>query len=134
MGLSLFGKMWKVVSEALSLRLIRHDVIASNIANVDTPGYRRKEFPFEKIMEEYLKDKPPLITTHPRHIEPSPEEPRIFSEEDWMPSDEGTPNNVSLEEEMARLSENTIFYQATVQALIKELEILREAITEGGKG
>ncbi len=131
----LFGKTWQVVAKSLRLRLARHDVIAANIANVDTPGYRRKDIPFEKVMAAYLKDSPKLKTTHPRHVGSDPLAPPLCSrfEEDCVPLDEGTPNNVSLEEEMAKLSENNLMYQATVQALIKELELLKEAITEGGK-
>ncbi len=133
MGFKLFGRTWKIVSESLKLRLARHDVIAANIANVDTPGYHRKDLPFEKIMKAYLRGEPRLLTTNPRHIKPSIMEPPVTTEEDWTPPDEGTPNNVSLEEEMAKLTENTILYQATIQALIKQLELLKEAITEGGK-
>ncbi len=84
-------------------------------------------------MEAYLKGKPPLKITNPRHLKPSVLEPPTYPEEEALPPEEGTPNNVSLEEEMAKLSENNLMYQATVQALIKELELLREAITEGGK-
>ncbi len=129
----IFGKTWNIVTQALKLRLAKHDIIASNIANVDTPGYRRKDLPFEKIMSAYLKGAPALKTTHPKHFGPHPLKPPICPEEDCTPPDEGTPNNVSLEEEMAKLSENNLMYQATVQALIKELELLKEAITEGGK-
>ena len=129
----IFGRTWEVVSKSLKLRLARHDVIAANIANVDTPGYRKKDIPFEKVMAAYLKGAPPLKTTNPRHLKPSLLEPPVCPEEDCTPPEKGTPNNVSLEEEMAKLSENNLMYQATVQALIKELELLREAITEGGK-
>lgn len=129
----IFGKTWQIVTRSLKLRLARHDVIAANIANVDTPGYRRKDIPFEKVMAAYLKDSPRLKTTHPRHFQKGPLSAPFCPEEDCEPRDEGTPNNVSLEEEMAKLSENNLMYQATVQALIKEIELLREAITEGGK-
>ncbi len=129
----IFGRTWAVVTKSLKVRLARHDLIAANIANVDTPGYRKKDIPFERVMEAYLKGKPPLKITNPRHLKPSVLEPPTYPEEEALPPEEGTPNNVSLEEEMAKLSENNLMYQATVQALIKELELLREAITEGGK-
>ncbi len=129
----IFGKTWETVARSLKLRLTKHDVIAENIANVDTPGYRRRDLPFAKVMEAYLKGSPHLKTTNPRHIKSSPLTPPLIQEEELLPSDEGTPNNVSLEEEMAKLAENNILYQATVQALIKELELLRTAITEGGR-
>ncbi len=134
LGTKIFGKTWQTVTQSLKWRLLKHDVIAENIANVDTPAYRRRDLPFEKIMEAYLKGAPPLEVTHPRHLKPSLLSPPTFRPEEILPPDEGTPNNVSLEEEMAKLAENNLLYQATVQALIKELELLREAITEGGKG
>ena len=129
----IFGHTFQVIAQALRLRLEKHDVIAENIANVDTPGYRRRDLPFEKVMEAYLKGAPPLKTTNPRHLKPPLAGPPLLREEELLPEDEGTPNNVSLEEEMAKLAENNLMYQATVQALIKELELLRETITEGGK-
>ncbi|NPB09829.1 MAG: flagellar basal body rod protein FlgB [Thermodesulfobacteria bacterium] len=129
----IFGQTWQTVTRSLKLRLLKHDVIAENIANVDTPGYKRRDIPFEKVMEAYLRGAPPLKTTNPRHLKPSVFSPPTLWPEEIVPEDEGTPNNVSLEEEMAKLAENNLLYQATVQALIKELELLREAITEGGK-
>jgi len=126
-----FRKTWDLVSRSLKLRVLRHEVLASNVANVDTPGYRRKDVPFEKLMRAYLGEgELPLRRTRPEHLSlASPEvSPRVVE-----PEDVGTPNNVSLEEEMSKLMENHLLYQATVQALIKEIQIMREAITEGGK-
>ncbi len=126
-----FQRTWDLVARSLKLRVLRHEVLTSNVANVDTPGYRRKDVPFERIMQAYLGESPvPLKRTHPEHLSgfsPS-EKPEIVEAEDI-----GTPNNVSLEEEMSRLMENHLLYQATVQAFIKEIQLMREAITEGGK-
>ncbi|WP_022853680.1 flagellar basal body rod protein FlgB [Thermodesulfatator atlanticus] len=132
-GEKLFGKTWQVVTQALKVRLARHDVIAANIANVDTPGYRAKDIPFEKVMQAYLKGSPPLKLTNPRHIKPGLSPDGSYPLEEESPPVEGTPNNVSLEAEMAKLSENNLMYQATIQALMKEIALLKEAITEGGK-
>ncbi len=126
-----FQKTWDLVNQSLKLRLLRHEVLASNVANVDTPGYRRKDVPFEKLMRAYLNESPlPLRRTRSEHFSAlrSSRKPEIVEAEEL-----GTPNNVSLEEEMSRLMENHLLYQATVQALIKEIQLLREAITEGGK-
>ncbi|RUM87157.1 MAG: flagellar basal body rod protein FlgB [Thermodesulfatator sp.] len=127
----LWAKTWAVVSESLRLRTLRHEVLASNVANVDTPGYRRKDIPFRKLMEAYLGEgELPLKRTRKRHLSRAkiPPEPQALEAPET-----GTPNNVSLEEEMSRLMENHLLYQATLQALKKEIEMLREAITEGGK-
>lgn len=126
----LFSRTWDLVGKSLKVRSFRHGVLSSNIANVDTPGFRRKEVPFKEIMQSYLGQDLPLKRTDPRHFPQSP-----LSQRDWIrePSnDVGTPNNVSLEEEMSKLVENHLLYQATLEALIKELNFLKEALTEGG--
>ncbi len=129
-------KTIRLVSTALKIRSYKHDLIASNIANVDTPGYRRKDIPFKKVMEAYLSNQGPhlsLKTTSPRHIKSGRggrlEEIVKAYEEKTL----GTPNNVSLEEEMVSLTENQVLYESTLQALAKELQMLNEAISGGGR-
>ncbi|MEZ0343983.1 MAG: flagellar basal body rod protein FlgB [Caldimicrobium sp.] len=127
-----FQKLLDTVKLSLKLRSQRHELISSNIANVDTPGYRRKDIPFEKIMQSYLEKERFLKTTHPKHFIK-----RERTLKDLIQSFDtqtlGTPNNVSLEEEMTSLMENQLLYESTLQALSKELERLKEIITEGGR-
>jgi flagellar basal-body rod protein FlgB len=127
-----FSKTFSLVKTALKLRSHKHSLLASNIANVDTPGYRRKDIPFEKIIQSYLSEEIHLKTTHPKHLKgfrKNLEELIKSYEEETL----GTPNNVNLENELVQLTENQILYEATLQALSKELERLKEAITEGGR-
>lgn len=127
-----FQKLMDTVRISLRLRTERHQLLASNIANVDTPGYRRKDLPFEKIMESYLKQERVLKVTNPRHI---PVRERSLEEllKRYQPPTLGTPNNVTLEEEISALTENQLLYESTLQALAKELERLKEIISEGGR-
>jgi len=127
-----FQKLLDTVRVSLRLRSVRHQMLSSNLANVDTPGYRRKDIPFEKVMQKYLLQERQLKITDKRHF--------TFRErtvEDLARTYEfptlGTPNNVSLEEEMVNLTENQLLYESTLQALSKELERLKEIITEGGR-
>ena len=65
----IFEKTFNIVKTSLKLRAYRHTLLASNIANVDTPGYRRKDIPFEKVIQAYLSNKDiPLKTTNPKHF------------------------------------------------------------------
>jgi len=130
--LGVFERTFNLVKTALKIRSYKHSLLASNIANVDTPGYRRKDISFEKIIQSYLSEKNRLKTTHPKHFDGSFK--NIYKllkayEEETL----GTPNNVNLEEELVQLTENQMLYEATLQALSKELERLKEAITEGGR-
>ncbi|MCS7149356.1 MAG: flagellar basal body rod protein FlgB [Caldimicrobium sp.] len=124
-------RLYDTVRLSLKLRTEKHKLISSNIANVDTPGYRRKDLPFERIMQSYLSNDKALKVTKPKHFST-----RGRSIEDMLyiqPETLGTPNNVSLEEEMVSLTENQLLYETTLQALAKELERLKEIITEGGR-
>ncbi|PMP68189.1 MAG: flagellar basal body rod protein FlgB [Thermodesulfobacterium geofontis] len=130
--LGVFERTFNLVKTALKLRSYKHSLLASNIANVDTPGYRRKDISFEKVIQSYLSERGGLKTTHPQHLKgfrKSLKELIKTYEEESL----GTPNNVNLEEELVQLTENQMLYEATLQALSKELERLREAITEGGR-
>ena len=132
----LFGPTINMLQKAIDLRTRRHALITSNIANVDTPGYRAKDLPFRQVMEREMGggqgDALPMTLTSAGHMDVSGsggtgDDVPVSSEE------RGTPNNVDLDQEMAKLTENYLQYQMTVQALVKELDILKTAITEGGK-
>lgn len=125
-----FDKIFNIVKIALKLRSYKNSLIASNIANVDTPGYRRKDIPFEKVIQSYLSQERILKVTNPRHFIKREASLKEIIEK-YEPQTLGTPNNVSLEEEMVNLTQNQILYQATLQALAKELNILKEVINEG---
>ncbi len=148
----IFGKATELMERAIELRTRRNALLASNIANVDTPGYKPRDIPFKEIMARYLESSNPssglgLKKTHAAHMQPGTDQAVLArTREGHLPSmdegpdamaresrETGTPNPVDLDQEMARLAANNLEYQATVQALIKKLEILRTAITEGGK-
>jgi flagellar basal-body rod protein FlgB len=91
------------VTLALDAALLRHQAIAANIANVNTPGYR----PVRVSFEEHLG-------TQPARLE------RVEGD-----------SKVELDVEVAHLSANTVHYQALLRALNKQLSILGTAINEG---
>jgi flagellar basal-body rod protein FlgB len=149
----LFGKTFQLVERAIEVRTKRNTVISANIANVDTPGFRAKDINFSEVMAKYMDEKssaPAIARTHSAHLSSSARraplevtDARHFSTEAMPPEDaetpvvtseeDGIPNNVDLDQEMAKLSVNNLEYQVAVQALIKHIEGLRTAITEGGK-
>ena len=139
----LFGPVFDVMQRALSLRIKRQSVISSNLANVDTPGYREKDVNFKRLMESYMDEKYPnkvpgesdtsdiaLRVTNKRHIEPDGDSPIPVIIES---KERGVPNNVDLDEQMAKLAENNIQYQIVTEMLSKKLELIKNAIIEGGR-
>ena len=126
MPAKLFDRTIDLLQRSLDLRTSRHQVLSHNIANSSTPGYSPKEVPFQKILERSVGQSSMfrLVRTHPGHLsggdEPGAEIETLARE-------------VSMDEEMAKLAENNLKYQAGVQALIKKLEALRITLIEGGK-
>jgi len=129
-GKKLFDQTMAVVQRSMDLRTARHKVLSSNIANVETPDYVSRDLPFQKIFERTLDNAPGLAMkkTHPRHL-PSMEDPpyRDFSAE--VEEDPG-PGSVNIDEQMAKLAENNLMFQAGVHVLIKKFEALKTALSE----
>ncbi|MCL1926685.1 MAG: flagellar basal body rod protein FlgB [Syntrophorhabdaceae bacterium] len=103
----------------------RHNVIASNIANIDTPGYQAQDIRFKDALSEATLR---LRTTHPCHI-PSPGNPceQAFIEPVEQ-SHWGDKNNVELDMEVAKMTENGIFFQAASTLLSKNIAMYKAAM------
>lgn len=130
-----FDSNMHLLQKVLDLRSAKQSVIATNIANGDTPGYDRKEFQFENELKEALNTAPgALLTTHTKHIPISPLNISAVNGKVVEFKDEtgiGDENGVSVDMEMMALSENELLYEATAQLLKKKLAMLSYAIQEG---
>ncbi|MFZ8863671.1 MAG: flagellar basal body rod protein FlgB [Thermocrinis sp.] len=102
----------------------RHKVILSNIANADTPNYRAKDV----VMEEESVGK--LKITREKHISPKSREGfRVIEIQRRLVGNDF--NNVSLEEEMAKLTQNRIAYEAYMRMIRGSVDKLNNIIKEG---
>jgi flagellar basal-body rod protein FlgB len=102
----------------------RHKVILSNIANADTPNYRAKDV----VMEEESVGK--LKITRERHINPkSGEGFKVVEVQRRLVGNDF--NNVSLEEEMAKLTQNRVAYEAYMRMIRGSVDRLNNIIKEG---
>lgn len=115
---------------ALDYHTTRHNLITSNIANVDTPGYRPREVTFENELER-LGGTMHLQETEEGHFSrpdaPGPGAMQVYEETWASPGADG--NFVRLEHEMARLQANSVRYRASTQMVAHHLGMLRYAIT-----
>ncbi|MEJ5299810.1 MAG: flagellar basal body rod protein FlgB [Thermodesulforhabdaceae bacterium] len=125
-----FEKTVRLIEDRLSLNTRRQELVASNIANVDTPGYVAKDISFEEVLKKAMEPKLQLVSSHPQHVKnPEPEE--VLKREADRVNIEMT-GPVDLEEEMAKLTRNNIEYQFLVTMLNKKFALLKLALTEGG--
>ncbi len=126
-----------VMERALDGAMLRQKVIANNLANVDTPGFKAVEVTFEEQLKSLVKgneDMYPLRTSHPRHLQVagSPSfNVGMKVLDGYTYRNDG--NTVDVDREVARLAKNVVYYNAVSSSLNQELRILRMAIT-GGRG
>ncbi|MGD0235756.1 MAG: flagellar basal body rod protein FlgB [Syntrophorhabdales bacterium] len=107
-----------LIGKALSIRTVYNKVIAGNIANVDTPGYKEKDIDFRKQLERQMGHSGAV------GIEESPQDSLGFATLDE--------NTVNMETQVMKLTENSMYYDALVQALSKKFSLMRYIIN-GGK-
>lgn len=105
--------------EALSLR---HRVIANNLANISTPGFKKSDISFIDELRSQLD-------AEDSGIRGTVFTPRVFTVRGTAERLDG--NNVNPEQEMAKLAENTLLYNAVARQLTYRIYALRLAITEG---
>ena len=133
----LFDTRFTLLQKSLDFRSRRNALLGSNIANLETPGYKAKDLVFEKALGQAMRAKPPgpLRVTHPFHMDgrKTPQlqmvEPKVITSEN--PNSSLDKNSVSLEKEMAKLAENQLTYQTLTQLISFKFRTLKTAIKEG---
>lgn len=123
----LFSTTIGLMEKALDWAANRQKILAHNIANADTPGYKRMDLDFPRQLEKQLT----LARTHPRHLPASQTQPgnRLVGRE--LGPVRVDDNNVDLETETIRYAENGLYFQGLTQELRSNFQRLRTAI--GGK-
>lgn len=108
----------------------RQTAIGNNIANIDTPGYQRKEVSFETELKRAIgATNSALKTTDPRHISTgSSRGGQGLDPAQMLTSSRLDGNTVDIDQEMILLSETQLRYQAATSALNTKLNILRNVI------
>jgi len=130
-----FDKNIHLLQKVLDLRSANQTVIATNIANAETPGYSRKVFKFEKALQQAVNTPSGIMrTTHSKHFPLSSSDLGSVNGNVVEIKDEtgiGDKNGVSVDIEMVALSENELLYETVAQLLKKKLGMLKYAIEEG---
>lgn len=133
----IFSSTIALLGKSIDLRARQQNLLSSNIANAETPNYVPKALSFEDELQDAVKGarKGTAAVTNPRHIPLKGASGRIETVTGRVletpaktPGRDG--NAVELENEMSRMSENQIMYNASVQILSKKFEGLKSAISE----
>ncbi len=135
---SLFDETMATLQKSLNTGSLRHKVLTSNIANIDTPNYKA----FEVVMEDARKPnahaKRPIemVRTQPRHLSGrhSSSNPIEIKTVDSSGNNfRADGNTVDLDRAMGRLAENTLMYRTAAQIIKKKFQGLKNAIQGGSK-
>lgn len=119
---------------ALHFQMQRQNIVLSNIANVDTPGYKAKQFSFETQLQEAIGSHlNGLYTTNARHYPKKYERTDIQSvvEEDNELRTIWGLDAVNLEKELKDLTQTNLTYNALATVVQKGYAGLQEVIREG---
>jgi len=125
-----------LIQRALDASALSHSAIANNIANVDTPGFKRSEVVFEEQLKTAMaaQDGAPqqlgLARTDPRHIALNAA-PDLVTDSTSSLRNDG--NNVDIDTEVSLLAQNTVRYQTLAQITQHQFAQILDAITDNAK-
>ena len=130
----LSGASFQRLETAIQAAAIRQRVLSNNIANNDTPNFKRSDVAFEEMLTRAIGSQRTHALagrlTDPRHIPingayPSPS-PRVVTDESTAINNNR--NNVDIEKEMALLAENQLRYNLMTQQVSHEAKMMRIGI------
>lgn len=140
-------KVFGVFDEALTLRAKRGEILASNMANADTPNYKARDFDFRAALEQAQGKGGGLQTTHAGHLKGEPAGPMTTNQRHLtgsggeltgidlqyrVPSQASLDGNtVDTETEKGRFAENTLQYQAAFGFLSSKIKNIKDILAEG---
>ena len=121
----LFG----IHATALKLRANRAELLAANIANADTPGFKARDIDFKQALKMAATNRSEITTTHARHINNDGNSlfgTDVLYRTPLQPSLDG--NTVDLQTERSAFLENSMMYQASLRFLNGKINGLKMAI------
>lgn len=128
----LMDRAMRILERGLDYSMIRQRVLSENVANVETPRYKRKDVDFESAFQDVLRrgEDLPLSVTHPRHFggdEDSASGVHVLEEEYSVRQDQ---SGVDVEKEMTIVLENALYYQALARMMSDKIGLLKTVVRE----
>lgn len=138
------SRVSNLMAQALNYRAKRQDIIASNIANIDTPFYKAHNIEFKNVLE--AKEKKIFDSNNPNVLKMATTQDSKL--DITSPAGSSLPkarivisqapagndgNNVDLDKQTTQLSQNSIGYNAVVAAIKKNMQIYTSVIDASAK-
>jgi flagellar basal-body rod protein FlgB len=126
-------KLFQFHQNALNVRAFRQQLLASNIANADTPGYKARDIDFAAALRDATSGSAvpavSLRASSERHLGgTTPNDPAaVLYRSPQQPSIDG--NTVDMDVERNRFAENAVHYDANLTFLNSQIKLMLAAIT-----
>ncbi len=117
----MFGGVVEALRQASAFALRRHELLAENVANADTPGFRAHDLSFTHEL-----DIAQLVQSRPDSSLGPAMDLRVVDSPDGPAKLDG--NDVDLDKQMARIGANAIYHNVVVQLLNARFNALKNAI------
>jgi len=117
---------FNILEKLIYATQVRHKVLSSNVANTDTPKYRAKDVDFKSLINDAATS---LRTTNQRHMQADPagtgpvSSLSVDDRQSW-----GDDNNVELDMEVAKMTENGLLYEAGVKMMSTKMRMIKNAL------
>jgi flagellar basal-body rod protein FlgB len=112
------------LEKSLDAAWLRNEVISGNVANADTPGYKRKEVQFEQFLNSEMKNS--QIEKGQTRLSGGGGVKVVEDHSSYSYRLDG--NNVDMEREMAQMAMNTLRYNTLIQRMNGQFSKLRNVI------
>jgi flagellar basal-body rod protein FlgB len=118
-------KGFRILQKIVQAANIRQRVLASNVANADTPGYKGKDVKFDNLLGREKQ----LLTTNPKHLGGANSgtvsgKTEIEDSLSWEDR-----NNVELNVEVANMTDNALLHDAAVTIMTTKIRMFKTAIS-----
>lgn len=117
-----------VLNKAAKASWKRNELLASNLANVSTPGYKRKDIQFQPYLKSALIGKGSLDEKVARAARSGRIEPTVYTDSSSL-SYRLDGNNVDIDTENAMFAENQIYYGAILESMTQEFSRIRMVLS-----
>lgn len=121
-----------VLSSAADAAWTRNEILNNNIANVDTPGFKRQDMKFETLLQHEIGRQGKTNSTLDQkvaNVDYRRLKPYVYTDNSQL-STRLDGNNVDIDVEEAELASNQLMYDGIIEGLNKEFERMKSVLTK----
>ena len=121
--MGIFNSNFYTLKAAMDVSMLRQEIHAQNLANAETPGYKRRYVVFESILQKVMNEKNvKLNTTNPKHIKlyQTPVKPTVMRDMSTSYRNDG--NNVDVDVEVVEMVKNGLKYQVLTRLMSMNID------------